>query len=81
MNNTLVRSSIGEFRISLFTTLMNMLFSRAILPAVNTYLSKGFEIPVHEKIELKDPQIIYSNGLIVLQTDVTIKVKELQPSN
>jgi len=69
-NFTLLSSQIGPFDVGLFDDLLNLLFSHGIIPAVNTILKKGFELPTIKGLTFINPSIGFGQNFIYVSTDV-----------
>jgi hypothetical protein len=44
-NFSLLSSNIGNFDVSLLDEILNLMFSKGVIPAVNVELAQGFPLP------------------------------------
>ena len=75
--NKLTRTDIGEFSVSVFDTLMNMLFSRGLIPAINLILAKGIPLPTIPELKLVNPSIIYREGVLLIQSNIKLNLNQI----
>jgi len=69
-NFTLQSSQIGPFSVSLFDSVLNLLFSSGVVPAVNAVLAKGFVIPTIKGLTFENPTLGFGSHYIYVGTNI-----------
>jgi len=69
-NFTLDQSNIGYFNPTILIDLVNIFFNDGVVPAINSRLKKGFQLPTVKGLEFVNPTIGYGNRYIYVSTDI-----------
>jgi len=67
-NFSVTSSNIGPFDISLLENLLNLLFSKGIVPLVDTVLNIGVPLPTIDGLSFVDPNIGYNDGYMYISS-------------
>jgi len=67
----LLSSNIGNFNISSFLALINVLFQDGVVPVINGYLNNGFPLPIVPGVTFVNPSIGYGQDYIFVSTDIS----------
>jgi len=70
-NFTLLSSKVGPFSVAVFDDLLNLLFSSGVVPAVNTIIGKGIDLPTVQGLTFNHPTLGFGPHYIYVSTDVT----------
>jgi len=62
-------SAIGGFDVSLLRDLINLLFSRGLVPLANEFLKRGFDLPLIDDITIVNPSIQWGEAYFAVGTD------------
>ncbi|KAL0222394.1 hypothetical protein RCL1_002248 [Eukaryota sp. TZLM3-RCL] len=65
-----VSTDIGPFDVFLLNRAVTELVKFGILPFLNNNLQQGIEIPITEGIVLRDPELVFGDGFMVVSSDV-----------
>jgi len=67
---TLHDSNIGPVNPTLFDSLLNLLFSSGVVPAVNALMKQGFQLPTVKGLTFQNPSLGFGTGYVYVSTDV-----------
>lgn len=64
-------SGFGQFPPAVLTSLLEVIFNRMILPQINHAGAVGFPLPLLDGVALVHPEIVLTDGLVRIDTDVS----------
>jgi len=69
-NFSLQSSEIGPINVKVFDSLLNLLFSSGVVPAVNAILQKGFVLPTIQGLTFINPVIGFGDRFLYVSTSI-----------
>jgi len=69
-NFSLAQSEIGKFDATTLDSILNLLFSSGLVPAINEYLAQGIPLPIVQGLTFVNPTVIWGNRYMVVSTNV-----------
>jgi len=69
-NFSLQSSEIGPINVQVFDSLLNLLFSSGVVPAVNAIIEKGFNLPTVQGLTFINPTLGFGNRFVYVSTNV-----------
>ncbi|NXP54917.1 BPI protein, partial [Heliornis fulica] len=70
MKLSLKHSNVGTFQVRTLQSIMNIVASKILLPNLNERLSRGFPLPLPDRIQLSEPLVQFHQNFLLLGANV-----------